>query len=172
MWKRISFSGRTFSIADLRSTQVIIVQHGSMGYYVPTLVSLDAFVSPLNSVLSCTLLSGEGPGKARVHICSNTWFVDVDDDVCLSILFFFLLIHFLKVWRRRIPLNLTWRTGHPQRAEIWISLGAVGQFRELTWVGCCSGLDSCFSFHSCYATALSNLKASKVQTKAIFKMLS
>lgn len=53
--------------SGLESTQVIIVQHGSMGYYVLTLVSLDALISPLNSVLSCTLLSGEGPGKATVH---------------------------------------------------------------------------------------------------------
>lgn len=53
--------------SGLESTQVIIVQHGSMGYYVLTLVSLDALISHLNSVLSCTLLSGEGPGKARVY---------------------------------------------------------------------------------------------------------
>ena len=158
--------------SGLESTQVIIVQHGSMGYYVLTLVSLDAFVSPLNSVLSCTLLSGEGPGKARVHsvescmsgheswgICSNTWFVDVDIDfdVCLSI---YLLIHFLKLWRED-STEFDVKDRAPTKSWNLNVLGGDGQFRELTWVGYCSGLDSCFSFHSCYATA-----------QAIFKMLS
>ena len=114
------------------------------------------------------------------HVCqvmSHEAFVQTHGLLMLMMMFvcqyFFFpaSLHFLKVWRED-STEFDVKDRAPTKSWNLNVLGGGGQFRELTWVGCCSGLDSCFSFHSCYATALSNLKASKVQTKAIFKMLS